>query len=372
MVKTLKSRVQVVLSISQATFSPQLEEIIRVLKESEVNCHILIMGTPGSPLLAEIQRLKIAHTILPNISKYGIWRHFVISFFLMLKHRPSVFLASGQYATFSGIPAAYFLRISKRIYIRHHSIYHHHYGIRIGIFLDRIMNTLSTKIVAVSKIVKNVLVVIEGVADSKVDIIYNGVDLNGFYNRKKFVNHESLRNTSPNKVFKIGAISRLTDWKGVEYTALAFCDFYRKYPNSHLHIVGASGDSSEKITKILEFLPTNSYHFEQQNFDVPSFLSSLDGFVHVPITPESEAFGIVYIEALATGVPCIFTISGILNELPNPEHYCSVVPYRSSDAILRQLEILYSGKQLKRPTAQDWLQQFTLKNQGASYLKLIS
>ena len=372
MAKLLKSKIQIVLSISQATFSPQLEEIIRALKESEVNCHILIMGTSGSPLFAEIQRLKIAHTILPNISKYGIWRHFLITFFLMLKHRPRVFLASGQYATFSGIPAAYLLRISKRIYIRHHSIYHHHYGIRMGIFLDRIMNTLATKIVAVSKIVKSVLVINEGVSDSKVDIIYNGVDLNDFHNRKKIPIQESQLNTSSNKVFRIGAISRLTDWKGVEYTALAFRDFYKKYPNSYLHIVGAFGDSSEKITKILEALPENSYQFEQQNFDVPSFLSSLDGFVHVPITSDSEAFGIVYIEALAIGVPCIFTISGILNELPDPEHYCSVVPYMSSDAILHQLEILYSGKQLKRPTAQNWLLQFTLKNQSASYLALIS
>jgi glycosyltransferase involved in cell wall biosynthesis len=55
--------------------------------------------------------------------------------------------------------------------------------------------------------------------------------------------------------------------------------------------------------------------------------------VHVPIAIDIESFGLVYMEALAFGVPSIFTLSGILNEIPQVEKYAQIVPYMDSEAI---------------------------------------
>ena len=39
--------------------------------------------------------------------------------------------------------------------------------------------------------------------------------------------------------------------------------------------------------------------------------SIMDIFIHAPIAYDEEAFGLVYLEAMASAIPCIFTISGI-------------------------------------------------------------
>src|SRR5256885_4070776 len=40
----------------------------------------------------------------------------------------------------------------------------------------------------------------------------------------------------------------------------------------------------------------------------------LDVFVHAPIAPQVEAFGQVYVEAMAAGVPSVITRAGIRSE----------------------------------------------------------
>ena len=79
----------------------------------------------------------------------------------------------------------------------------------------------------------------------------------------------------------------------------------------------------------------------------------------------------MYIETLAAGTPGIFTISGVLNELNNPERYFSVVPPRDSNAIYQKLEEIYFHKSVYDQVPHEWLNQFSLENQGFAYLKLL-
>jgi glycosyltransferase involved in cell wall biosynthesis len=55
--------------------------------------------------------------------------------------------------------------------------------------------------------------------------------------------------------------------------------------------------------------------------------------VHVPIDPYSEAFGQVYVEALAAGVPMICTLSGIAPVFIRDAYNALIVPYCDSRAI---------------------------------------
>ncbi|MBL0097760.1 MAG: glycosyltransferase [Bacteroidetes bacterium] len=58
-------------------------------------------------------------------------------------------------------------------------------------------------------------------------------------------------------------------------------------------------------------LPSDSYIKIEFERDLFSLYSIFDYFIHAPIDPSVEAFGQVYIEALAAGIPSIFTLSGI-------------------------------------------------------------
>jgi glycosyltransferase involved in cell wall biosynthesis len=363
--KDSKKLHSVTIIISNASISPQLLEVIKCLRDNQINQKVLVISDGDNPLLAKIRRLNVSLKVLKSTSKYGIIGQSLLFLFYLLKHRPTTLLASGQFATFIGMPAAFLLRIRNRVYIRHHSNFHHKYNLRVGLTLDRVMNRFSTKIVAVSQIVKDVLVQKEGVNDNKVIIIYNGIEL-------KLFQSKPIEQLSKDNVFRIGVISRLTEWKGVVYTAKAFKEFVSLHPNSYLHIIGARADDFNQVSLALEGVPKEKYQIEPLNLDIPGFLHSIDVFVHVPLEIDDEAFGIVYVEALASGTPGIFTISGVLNELTNPDLYFSVVLPRDQRAILAELERHYNRTATYESVPVDWLKQFDLQNQGLSYLKLVT
>jgi glycosyltransferase involved in cell wall biosynthesis len=362
--KNSHQKSEVILSISDASISPQLNEIIKCYKLNKVKQFVFIVADDSNLLLASIKSLDVPHRILPPTSKFGIIRHFVSMVSHLFRDHPKTFIASGQYATYAGIPAAFLFHTRNRIYIRHHSNFHHKVGMRIGLALDALMNYFSTNIVAVSNVVRDILINNESVPEKKVTVIHNGIDLEIFKSEARLAR-------AYNQNFRIGVISRMTEWKGVEYTATAFKEFNIRHPNSYLHIVGARSDSFPKIESILDQVPHNNFQFEPVNLDIPGFLQSIDVLVHVPLELDDEAFGIVYIEALATDTPGIFTISGILNELINPERFFSVVPSRRSDAILEKLEEHFFGNSICEKIPPEWLDQFSLKNQGLAYLDLL-
>jgi len=362
-----KHKVEVLLVISNATISPQLVEIIKQLAKSGHNYEIYVVASADNPLVKSIDLIGVSYRMLPEVSKSGLYKHLIRMFWFLIKSRPSSVLVSGQYATYFTLPVAFCLRVPRRIYIRHHSNFHHKFGLVLGLMLDKLMNFFSTRIVAVSQVVKDILVSYENVRDEKVEIIYNGVDLELFLNiwRQKEKN-------STDGIFRIGVISRLTEWKGVEDTAKAFREFNLKYPNSSLHVIGAPADSAKRVFDILKELRLEKFNFQSQNLNIPLFLSHMDVFVHVPTEISDEAFGIVYIEALASGIPCVFTKSGILNELENAEKFCSIVEHRDSRAIANSLEDIYLGKVSFEKIPASWLSNFDLSKQGSCYLKVLT
>jgi glycosyltransferase involved in cell wall biosynthesis len=70
--------------------------------------------------------------------------------------------------------------------------------------------------------------------------------------------------------------------------------------------------------------------------------------VHVPVDAETESFGQVYIEAMAAGVPSVFTPSGIAAELLSHLENAYVVPFRNSDAIYEGMKAILADRELRR------------------------
>jgi hypothetical protein len=137
-------------------------------------------------------------------------------------------------------------------------------------------------------------------------------------------------------------------------------------------VVGAFSDSYTEVRDILGSLDPNLYTLEVENSDIPNYFRSLDVFIHVPVGKDYEAFGIVYLEALAAKVRCIFTRSGILSELEDPSIFADIVDYRSSDEIYTMLkEILQGLSKPKSPVPNVWLEQFSIDVMAQNYLRLI-
>jgi len=343
--------------------------IILEAKRSGLLVSVLVFCQEGNSLLENLLRHGIfAQQVKPR-RKFHSGRLFITVGRNILRRRPDIVFTSGIYANVVGLTISYILRIDRRIFIRHHSNYHSRSGNHFGTVVDRLCNFLATEIVAVSKLVQRILVEVEQVPKAKVCLIHNGIDLSLFKLNNRI--QTTIFDARLNGEFRIGLVSRITSLKGIEYAASAFAKLHKEFPFAKFTVVGKFADAFIEVKKILNELPVSSYQLLESVPSIPKFLSELDVFVHVPIGPEDESFGLVYLEALAMNVNCIFTISGVLNELPDLEKYVSIVDYKSSDGIYKCLYNLISYEVGPNPSVPDvWLNQFDLEKMAKSYGQL--
>ena len=219
---------------------------------------------------------------------------------------------------------------------------------------ERCINALSTGIVAPSLEVVKQLVVEEAVAKEKVQLVHHGFDLKLFTDipdediqrmRKK----HGIRSDGP----VIGVVSRYCFIKGIQYILPAFKRLLESYPNAQLVLASADGEYEPQLRPLLNALPRDSYAELTFEEDVFTLFQTFDVFVHVPIAPNLEAFGQVFIEALASGIPSLFTSAGITSEVINHKQHAWVVPHKDTDAIHDGLKALLEDPQLRLRLARE-------------------
>lgn len=265
---------------------------------------------------------------------------------IILAYRPNVVNASLLEAQVAGIPISWLLRVKKRIYTRHYSDLHHTYFPHF-VKYDKVVNWMATHIVAISPVVHKILADWEHVPLSKITLIPHGFKLDQFSsvpNERTELLKSKYGLQGKGKI--IGMISRFTHWKGLQYAIPAFGEIASRHPEVVFVFANASGDYTIQLDKLLEEYLKNKYikiAFEQ---DVAALYSLFDIFVHVPVDPYVEAFGQVYVEALASGIPSVFTLSGIASSFVVHEQNALVVPFRNSEAIAQATERLLTDIEL--------------------------
>ena len=251
---------------------------------------------------------------------------------LLRKIKPDVVHCHIFEANLIGLTAAILAGVKKRIFTRHHSTFHHTTAPG-GKKYDLIINKMATHIISISENVSTVLRDMEGVPKEKIYLIHHGFDLSFFNNISDERLQKVRQKYNPeNKRPVIGVISRYTEWKGIKYTLHAFVKLLEKYPDALLVLANAKGNDKE-TRETVKKLPKDSYIeiiFEQDN---AALFKLFDLFIHVPVDPEIEAFGQIYIEALAVGVPSIFTLSGVSREFIVNNENALVVDFRNQDQI---------------------------------------
>ncbi len=246
-------------------------------------------------------------------------------------------------ANLIGLAAAKILGLKKRIYTRHHSTYHHEYY-PSAVKYDKIINWLSTDVIAISKNVENTLINKEGVSSKKIHLIYHGFDLMEFKNvTKERVNTVFKKNRIPTNKKIIGVIGRYIFWKGHLSIIEAFKTLIEKRNDIHLLLANANGPDFKRIKEKLKELPKNSYTEIEFEKDLFALFKSFDVYIHVPINSQIEAFGQTYIEALASGIPSIFTLSGIATEFITDKN-ALIVNFNNSAEIINSVELLLDNE----------------------------
>jgi glycosyltransferase involved in cell wall biosynthesis len=251
-------------------------------------------------------------------------------------------------ANFIGLLASWFAGVKKRIYTRHHSTLNHDFH-PSAIKFDLLSNRLATNIVAITKSVEEVLVEKEKVSNEKITLIHHCIDVKQFIDVKEervIQLKEKYQIPLDKKV--VGVISRYVQWKGVPNIIGAFKAIHAKYPNTILVLANAGkGDDFDNIKSELKELSSEVYREISFESDLYALHKMFDVFVHTPIDKYVEAFGQVYVEAMVAKTPCVFTLSGIANDIIEHEKNALVVPYHSVESIIHAIDKILNDKELK-------------------------
>ena len=263
------------------------------------------------------------------------------------KIKPDIVHCHLFHANLIGLTAAKLANIRSRIFTRHYSTYHHDYFPKT-VKWDRQINKLSTTIIAISENVKNVLIENEQVNPEKITLIHHGFDLPTFEQINEGIFSSLTNKYNPrNKYPVIGVISRFTELKGIQFIIPAFQKLLQYYPDALLLMFNAHGDFESQIDSLLENQPKDSFSKIKFENEITSLYKLFDVFIHVPVDKQIEAFGQTYVEALASGTPSIFTLSGVANEFIKDRENALVVPYKNADAIFDAMVELLKDDNLK-------------------------
>lgn len=174
----------------------------------------------------------------------------------------------------------------------------------------------------------------------KIMTIHNGVDLKRFsFNRK-----------NPSRILKIGTIGHLAPIKGHDIFIEAAKIVCQKQENAQFLIVGEDKSKTGEYRRNIENLITESNLAEKVkligwNEDVRPILSDLDLFVSAA---RSEPFGLVLLEAMASGVPVVATETAGAREIIENNESGILVPLENARQLADKIiELLDSPEKRK-------------------------
>lgn len=309
---------------------------------SKFQLEFLLLNQENSALEHFLVQHKIPFRRISSKNRLALifilWRHFK-------KAPPDVVHTHLRTATVCGILAAWFARVPKRIYTRHHGSIHHK-DFPQAVKIDKLINRLCSDVVSISPSTTEILRDWEACPKHKIREIPHGFDLELFRTHNAVAIKRLREKYNPNhRSPVVGCISRYIDWKDVPRVVEAFQEVLKHHPKALMLLANASGPDASLVKEVLKKLPESSYVEINFESDIASLYNILDVLVHVPIDPYVEAFGQTYIEAMAAGVPLVCTLSGIGREVCKQRETAWVVPYSNTAAITAGvIEILQNSE----------------------------
>ena len=309
--------------------------------------NFLFFGKKEAHLVRFLRGQQIPHLVVGYSGPFAVLRSFIKTIIVLRREKPHIVHTHLWRATLLGIPAAWFLRVPKRVITRHHAMVHYR-EFPSGRKWDRLTQRLATNIVAISENTQNILIRRDRANPAKVTLIHHGFDLSQFeeVTADRIADLRARYQTGASFPV-IGVVARYLEWKGIEFVIQAFSRLRGDYPTAKLLLANAKGSYATQLKTFLQRLPVDSYFEIEFEQDIPALYHSMDVYVHVPIDPESEAFGQTYVESLAAGVPSVFTLSGVAPEFVRNEYNALVVPFRDAEAIHLAIKKLLKDQELR-------------------------
>jgi glycosyltransferase involved in cell wall biosynthesis len=172
-------------------------------------------------------------------------------------------------------------------------------------FAEKLTAFKTRRFICVSQAIRDDMLKL-GMTDRKLCVIPNGVDTNRFYPRpvlKEKLKVLGLKKTGP----VIGTVGRMVPEKGQTYLIGALKFLKTRWPDLECVFVGAGPLRDQLIKRASELEVLEMCRFCGEHADIENIYPVFDIFV---LPSLREPFGLVLLEAMASGIPVITTSSG--------------------------------------------------------------
>ncbi|MBU1086344.1 MAG: glycosyltransferase [Candidatus Omnitrophica bacterium] len=225
----------------------------------------------------------------------------------------------GYTATTIGRLTAFFAGV--KVIIAHiHSTYYNYN--KKQLFIEKIFSLFTKKIICCSKAVADFVRKNENIDPRKIQVIYNGIDVN------KFEVVSSVKKQE-NKRFTIGCVASLVEHKGHKYLLEAAKEVLGALPDKVRFMLVGDGVLRQQLEEQARTLGIAEYVSFMGNV---KNIEALIGTFDIGVLPscEREGLGLALLEAMAGGIPVIGTnVGGIPEIIENKKNGILVKPYDS-------------------------------------------
>jgi len=144
---------------------------------------------------------------------------------------------------------------------------------------------------------------------------------------------------------RIVSVGRLSKEKGYVDLIEVFKKFHESNPDWHLDIVGDGSEKNKIVDRIYQYQLTDyvTVHGYLKKKDINELLKKSSLYL---MTSYTESFGIVLIEAMAHGIPCLaFTSAEGANDLIKNDENGYLIENRDFDEMVNKIEELVKNKE---------------------------
>jgi len=164
----------------------------------------------------------------------------------------------------------------------------------------------ANKIISVSQYTTNRVVEEQGIDPAKIFLLPNTIDINQFQIYPKSINLLDRYKISRDQlvILTVARLSQSEKYKGYDKILEALPKIIEKIPNIHYLLVG-KGDDTDRIKDIIKNLGIQSsvtFTGFVSDEELCDYYNICDVFA---MPSKKEGFGIVYLEAMACGKPCL-------------------------------------------------------------------
>jgi glycosyltransferase involved in cell wall biosynthesis len=285
-----------------------LVRMLRSLPPDEFDCHVALPGPP--PLAAEfaaagatlhtvpMERLSTSHGAAEWAGYVGGWPVAVGRLVGLIRRLRIDVVHTNSLHSLYGWAAASITR-RPHVWQAREIVVQSGAALRLERFLA---HHFAVKVVCMSQAIADQL------DPDNVEVVYDTVDPAEF--RPDLAGRFRDRVGIPGDAPLVGAVGRLDTWKGFEVLLRAFALAKEQRPDLHLVVAGGPVTGKEQLATDLATSAArlSDVHWLGPRSDTPELFADLDLFV-LPST-EPEPYGIVVVEALASGTPVVVTDAG--------------------------------------------------------------